>query len=171
MKVTVVPAQITTVEDRIAGSLVLSQMLLLISPIFINTVLYIALPPFGHSSAYKLTIMIVILALCCLLAIRIKSKLVLFWLFILLHYCLRPRYYVYNRNTLAGRQQEEPVAIEHDEIKLKLKKQLRRDLTPLTIADITRIHSLIENPASKLSFTTTKKGGLYVRITEIKEQS
>src|SRR5665213_3181374 len=93
MKVTVVPAQVTTVEDRIAGRLGLSQIMLLITPIFVGSALYAVLPPLMNSSPYKLVIIITIMLICSSLAIRIKGKILLLWLIVVLRYRLRPSYY------------------------------------------------------------------------------
>src|ERR1019366_4023701 len=105
MKVTVVPAQITTIEDRIAGNLSFSQLLLLAAPVFGGSALYIILPPTMHSAPYKLTVIAVLIFLCGLLAIRIKGKILLLWFVVLLRYNLRPRYYIFNKNCLAAREQ------------------------------------------------------------------
>src|SRR5665213_4365185 len=105
MKVTVVPAQVTTVEDRIAGRLGLSQLLLLAAPIFGGSALYIILPPAMNSSAYKLVIIITLMLICSTMAIRIKGKIVLLWLIVILRYRLRPSYYVFNKNAVNGRDQ------------------------------------------------------------------
>ena len=40
MRTTVIPAQITTVEDKIAGSLNLTQILILMIPVFWATIVY-----------------------------------------------------------------------------------------------------------------------------------
>ena len=49
MKMTVVPAQVTTVEDRIIGSLGFSQILLLVIPIFVSAGVFALVPPFMGS--------------------------------------------------------------------------------------------------------------------------
>jgi hypothetical protein len=71
MKMTVVPAQVTTVEDRIIGSLGFSQILLLVVPIFISAALFAVLSPVMGSAVYKYIIMGIIALICCILAIRI----------------------------------------------------------------------------------------------------
>lgn len=85
MKVTVVPAQVTTVEDRIIGSLG-SQMLLLIIPIFVSAGLFALLPPFMESALYKYILMAILAFVCCVLAIRIKGKIIALWLVTILRY-------------------------------------------------------------------------------------
>ena len=169
MKVTVVPAQVTTVEDRIAGNLGMSQLMLLAAPIFGGSALYIILPPSLHSATYKLVAVGILAVLSCLLAIRVRGKIVLLWLIVLLRYNLRPRYYIFDKHSLHGREQFEPVYVQ-PEPELKQRTARLRKRLSLSTAEIAKLQAVMENPAAKLSFET-KKGGLYVRITEIKEQS
>lgn len=171
MKVTVVPAQVTTVEDRIAGSLGLSQIMLLAAPIFGGSALYVVLPPVGHSAIYKLVIIALLFFLCGLLAIRIKGKIVLLWLITLLRYNARPRYYLYNKRSLHGREDyRDSVLLELEDEPVVISRRLR-DTLALSPADMVELEELIANPATNLSFETNKKGRLYVRITEIKQES
>ena len=44
MRSTVIPAQITTVEDKIAGNFNLVQILLMMAPVLIATLLYTIIP-------------------------------------------------------------------------------------------------------------------------------
>ncbi len=168
MKTTIVPAQITTIEDRIAGSLGLSQLLLLSGPLFIGGGLYIVLPPTMHNAAYKLVAFILFALICGLLSIRIKGKILLLWLVVILRYNLRPRHYVYDKNNSTGRfdhNQYKPTEILPKEERLEV-EHIR--LNPLTTPDVVRLESILTNPASNLSFRT-KRGGLHVLITEVKE--
>lgn len=166
MKVTVVPAQVTTVEDRIAGSLGLSQLLLLAAPVFGGSTLYIILPPTLHNAAYKVVIMVLLFLLCSLLAIRIKGKILLFWLATILRYNLRPRYYVFNKRSLHGREQYEDVAQVLEEAETSQSEKARIPLA-LSTAEVVELENLMDNPAANLSFES-RKGQLYVRITEVK---
>ena len=169
MKVTVVPAQVTTVEDRIAGRLGLSQIMLLITPIFVGSALYAVLPPLMNSSPYKLVIIITIMLICSSLAIRIKGKILLLWLIVVLRYRLRPSYYVFNKNSLAGRQQYNSLSIkDEDEAKEKVTRP-RLIIPSLSAKELVEVQSLINNPAANIMYRATKKGGLNVFITEVKE--
>jgi hypothetical protein len=166
MKVTVVPAQVTTVEDRIVGNLSLSQLMLLVAPIFGATVLYVILPPNLHDAPYKLVVMVVLALVCGLLAIRLKGKLVLLWLVVILRYRLRPRYYVFNKNTSVGREPDLPVvASEEETITSTPKARIR--VPQLSLGEMARLKEIIEHPAANLTFKTTRKGDLNVFITEI----
>ena len=59
MKTTVVPAQITTIEDRIAGNLTFIQIVLLICALILSTVVYAAIPPRIHLTVVKLILIAV----------------------------------------------------------------------------------------------------------------
>lgn len=170
MKVTVVPAQVTTVEDRVAGSLGLSQILLLSAPIFGGSILYVILPPFYHSATYKLMIIAMLFVVCSTLSIRIKGKILLLWTVVMLRYNLRPRYYVYDKRSLHSRELYEgaPAAGPEENTAVATKQERKRlDLTP---GELSALQNLLENPAANLAFETNKQGGLYVRITEVKPE-
>ena len=169
MKATVVPAQVTTVEDRIMGTLSFSQLMLLIIPVFIGGGLYLLAPPLFGSDIYKYVIISIIALICIILAIRIKGKILAYWIVIILRYNLRPKYYLFNKNTMVLRDdytmavpeakaQVEPVSLKE-----------RAKLPRLEFHEMTELMAKLEHPAAKLHFETTKKGGLYVRLTEIKE--
>jgi len=169
MKVTVVPAQVTTVEDRIIGNLGFSQMLLMIIPIFVSAGLFTLLPPFMGSALYKYLIMGILALVCCILAIRIKGKILALWLVTILRYNIRPKYYLFNKNTSAFRQDYPPIVELKTEEKTKEVKNERTALPRLNTPETARVLATIENPAAKFRFETTKKGGLNVRLTEIEK--
>src|SRR6266576_4782423 len=98
MRTSIVPAQITTVEDKVAGNLGLTQLLLLAAPVFISTATYIVLPPNLGAAAYKIVMMTVIAVVFGLLAIRIKGKILLLWAIMITRYNLRPRHYIFDKN-------------------------------------------------------------------------
>lgn len=168
MKVTVVPAQVTTVEDKIMGTLGLSQLLLLIAPVFIGGGCYIFLPPFSDFHPYKYLLVGVLAVLCILLAIRIKGKLVASWIVVLLRYNLRPRLYVFNKNTAMFREQYEDVT-PTEETTTKKETETNYHIPKLDFHTAAKVRDLIDNPERRLRFESTKKGGLYVRLTEIEE--
>lgn len=169
MRATAVPAQVTTVEDRIAGNLGLSQLILLCTPIFVGGLLFAVLPPAMRITPYKLSLIVVLVIMCGSMAIRIKGKIVLFWLAILLRYRLRPRYYVFDKHSTYGREQYQSTTSAMKEEVTKTPKRTRK-VTSLSLEDITKVQELIENPAANLAFET-RKGGLYVHITEVKQES
>jgi hypothetical protein len=172
MRTTIVPAQITTVEDRIAGRLGLSQLLLLILPIFGGSGIFVILPPFFNYAVYKLVIIVCMVVLCGLLAIRIKGKILLFWGITLLRYNLRPRYYVFNKNSAHTRDviTQAAIPVEATE-EAKTPKVVRAPLPQLSTAELVAIETILANPDANLHFKTDKKGALSVSITEIQQES
>ena len=168
MKSTVVPAQVTTVEDKIAGNLTFNQMLLMTTPVFVSGVIFAFLPPFMNLSGYKLMIVVSIAVICLTLAVRVKGRIVLSWIMILGRYNSRPRYYIYDKNNLhlrsatnektedtLGQTHAKKVSIKPQKIKLPMKKMVWAE-------------EVATNPSAQLEFKTTKKGDLRVYIQEIK---
>lgn len=170
MKVTVVPAQVTTVEDRIMGSLGFSQLLLLVVPIFVGGGLFALLPPLMNGAIYKYLIMGVVAIVCGTLAIRIKGKIVAAWLVTILRYALRPKYYLYNKNVTTLRQDYPAVvAPPEEETQPASTRATRPALHRLSLPEATKLLATLENPAAHVRFETTRKGGLNVRFTEVEE--
>ncbi len=169
MKATVVPAQVTTVEDRIMGGLSFSQLVLLVIPVFLGGGLYLLAPPLFGSDLYKYILIGIVALACILLAIRVRGKILAYWLVIIARYSLRPKYCLFNKNTealredYAGSQPEPEVATEHTSLKERVK------LPHLELQEVSELTAKLEHPAAKLRFETSKKGGLYVRLTEIEE--
>lgn len=149
MRSTIIPAQVTTVEDTIAGSLNLTQILLLVSSLFINTFIYTLLPTRLAFTLYKIPLMIGVLCICITLSIRVKQRLILDWLVILATYAIRPHLYVFNKNTLFLRKTENVPTFE---------EKPRQSLTPVpTQIEEKRIisfdyQSLIRNPSLNIRF-------------------
>lgn len=168
MKSTVVPAQVTTVEDKIAGNLTFNQMLLMTTPVFVSGVIFAFLPPFMSLSGYKLLIAASFAMLCLTLAIRIKGRIVLSWITVLSKYNLRPRLYTFNKNDshLRNTYTEADEAVEHRPTELKAQKKLNKLKLPMK--KVVWAEQVVSNPEAKLEFKTTRKGDLRVYIQEIK---
>ena len=98
MKTTIIPAQITTVEDKIAGNLNLTQILLLLSSLLFNTLIFTTFPPAFKVTIYKILLIITVFLISFALAFRLKGKVVLNWLLILAKFIFRPRFYVFDKN-------------------------------------------------------------------------
>jgi hypothetical protein len=167
MKTAIVPAQITTVEDRITGRLGLSQLLLLTAPIFADSALYVVLPPSLHCAIYKLVIMVVIVCASSLLAIRVKGKILLLWLVLVLRYNLRPCYYVFNKNTLTLREVTNTKTGNTVEEVTEPEKQSHR--FRLTANEVAAIQHTLATRATDINFKINKQGGLNVLVTEVKD--
>jgi len=162
MRTTVIPAQITTVEDTIAGNLTFNQIILLIMPVFFSMAIYALMPQRMSFSLYKIPIMIIIFLVFSLLATRYKGRIVAQWLVVLLVYSLRPHIYVYDKNTLTGRDwvKTEKTAKVKAVIKSTVKQPA--NLSPeLERFDYT---ALVRDTA--LNLRLTKKGLLMLRAND-----
>jgi hypothetical protein len=169
MKATIVPAQITTVEDKVAGNLSLTQMLLLSVPVFGGSAIYIIFPPALSAAPYKIVLMTIVAVLFGLCAIRIKGKILILWMVIIARYKLRPRYYVFNKNDLYLRGKEVVTEPEPEPIEVVVKKPLGALAASLSTLEAVKLQAIINNPQAKLHFKTNKKGGLNVHVTEVKQ--
>ena len=167
MKTTVVPAQITTVEDKIAGSLSLSQLLLLAAPVFGGCALYIIFPPMLRFAPYKVVLMTMLVFAFGLLAIRVKGKILLLWLIVITRYNLRPRFYVVNKNDMHLRHNGTEFADEALEDEPEIKKSPVASIPQLSTAELVRLERIMADPQANLTFKPAKKGGLSVVITEV----
>lgn len=168
MKTTVVPAQVTTVEDKVTGNLSLQQLIMLTSPIFLGSVVYVLFPPFFKAEPYKIVVITVLFVVFATLAIRIKGKLLIQWIGVLMRYNARPRFYVYNKN-------DGYLRYKHDETPTTkvIKQPQKKAVSPIVamnmpISDKALLEQIVIDPRAKLRFRTNKKGGLDVHIQEIK---
>ncbi|MFZ1250563.1 MAG: PrgI family protein [Candidatus Microsaccharimonas sp.] len=171
MKSTVVPAQVTTVEDKVAGNLGFSQLILLAVPVFGGALLYAALPPSMNIALYKLVVIGIVALFSATLAIRVKGKIVLLWLVVLLRYNLRPKYYLFNKNSLQYREDYPEPKVESTEKAHKQQVKKTIQAPKLNLMELREVYTMLDNPNSKIRFETSKKGGINVHLTEIQEQS
>lgn len=169
MKTAIVPAQITTVEDKVAGNLSLSQLLLLAAPVFIGSAIYIILPPSLGAAIYKLVIVTIIAVVFGLLAIRVKGRILLLWAITIARYNMRPRHYIFDKNDMHLRPTSEG-QVEHNPSPEQSAATVPTfpEAPPLNTGETVRLEGIIANPEAKLHFKINKKGGLSVRITEVK---
>lgn len=167
MRSTVVPAQVTTVEDKIAGNLGLSQLLLLTLPIFGGSAMFVVLPPFFSYAVYKVVLMVCFAALCGLLAIRIKGRILLLWVIAISRYNLRPRYYVFDKNAIYERDVMPAIQHQEPEQLTEPKKGVQPAPPRLSTAELVRVEDIIANPQANLHLKTNRKGELSVYITEV----
>ena len=168
MKTTVVPAQITSVEDRIAGNFTFAQIFLMIVALIIGTVFYVVIPPKMHLGSFKLFLILFEFFIFIGLSIRINGKIVAEWLAVYSRYSKRPRRYVFTKNDEAGREQT--VISRKQAIAAEEPKKKTRTLPPvIPVGEEARINELLTNPSLTLSFELAKKGGIDVSITPIKD--
>lgn len=162
-----IPAQVTTVDDKIIGNLSVTQLLLLASGLFVSTFLYIILPPFTHNSFYKILLISLTILSCIILSWKIKDKILLQWLIIILTYILRPNIYVnscfyiekessfVNPHHLIKKQS----LINNESFKLMEAQNINQSKNDLYFGN-----NLIESQEHNLFFCLSKKGELNVKI-------
>lgn len=167
MKTTVVPAQVTTVEDKIAGSLGVAQLLLLVTPLFAACLIFALLPPFFGYSTYKVVVAVIISVACGLMAIRFKGMLLLHWVMVIVRYNLRPRFYVFSKNDMHLRPADQKIEAEEatDDEPTTIPGSVF--LPQLSAAELVRVENIVTDPVANLRFTTNKKGNLSVRISKV----
>ncbi len=169
MKTTTVPAQVTTVEDKIAGNLNLAQMLLLAASVFCGFGLYVLVPPNMKFSLPKFLLCLIVMLILASLAIRVRGKILALWLGVIFRYNRRPRYFIFNKNDTYLRDIETKFDPESDNTETTIKKNVSVKLKPaIPLRTIVQLESAVADPRARLAFETNKKGGLHVRITEIK---
>ena len=146
MRTTIIPAQITTVEDKVAGSLNMTQVLILMTPILWTAIVYILLTPSMKLTSLKLVLIIISTTISGILALRIKDKIVAEWLGVLLKYRLRPKYWLYNKNDITNRTVDVPdipdIALEPRKSSKQVASKRR---TEINISDLVRFEQLIES--------------------------
>lgn len=167
MRTTVVPAQITSVEDKIAGSLSFSQLILMIVPLFLSVAIYIVLPPFGGFHIYKVVIASVLSIVCLLLAIRIKGRLIAEWIGLRARYNARPLHYVFNKNSITSRK---PVTVAEEKAEQTIEVvEKAPNFKPMIfqLKQQLQFETATSNPKADFHFVVDKKGVLNVRIKEV----
>lgn len=167
MRSQVIPAQITTVEDKIAGDFSLTQIMLLLLPVLLTSAIYALLPPNMTLVMYKLVLASVLAILCITLAVRVKGRLVASWLLVFARYNLRPKFYIYNKNTTLYREVIQPeVLVSAVKETARQKKQVGQINAP-NIRDILQLNHILDTTDFNFIYKTGKKGGLNVAFEKI----
>jgi hypothetical protein len=168
MKHTSIPAQITTVEDKLAGGLTLQQLTLLTIPIPVCFMLYSCLPGFFRLSPYKLILMVFVTMLFCLSAIKVHGKILLYWLRVITKYNHRPRFYTFNKNTPYLREYPTYPSSVESQPKQTTITQPAITLKPEPAdSHILKTSELLSDQKLSLSFKTNKRGSLYVYVAKV----
>jgi hypothetical protein len=170
MKTTVVPAQITTVEDRIIGNFTFAQILILIIPLITSTVIYVLLSPRMHLNYGKSVLMVAQFFVFGLLAMRVNGKILAEWLAVFIRFTRRNRVYVFTKNDLLTRDVETPVMVAQT-TKTVAKKQPVKEIAtsqPLTLSEKEKIDQLMSSSKLSVKFAFAKKGGIDVSLKPIK---
>lgn len=146
MRTTIIPAQITTVEDKIAGSLNMTQILILMFPVLWTALVYILFIPTMKLAPYKLGLIGIVILICLVLVIRIKDKIVAEWLGVVLRYQFRPKYWFYNKNDITNRIIDVPDIPNIALTKRKSTKKVSDDQqSEINISDLVRLEQLIDS--------------------------
>lgn len=166
MRTTVIPAQITTVEDKVIGKLSFSQLILLTIPVILSGVIFALLPAKMSLTFYKLPVIIFCFSIFGLLSLRIKGKLILDWIIIISKFNLRPRYYILNKNNTHLRK----VAIEPSTFPEKIIANLpevKKAQNRLTLSHLFEKEGQLLRQKTSFTFKENRKGESYVVATKI----
>lgn len=161
MKTQVIPAQITTVEDKIVGSLTFSQLLLLLTPVALVALIYAFMPPLMELAWYKVGLVLSLSLPLIVLAIRVRGVVMLDWVQLVGRYVLRPRLYVADKNDPEGRQVPRPEKVVHPVSAKKLSKPPRLIINP-TAASLRTFEYQLSQKQVALRVVPTAKGGVHV---------
>lgn len=158
MKTTPIPAQITTVEDKIAGNLSLTQLLLLLAPLFLAVFMFAVLPPKMYFSRYKITIILAFSAVFLALCIRIKERIVLTWLALFISYYFRPHLFVFDKNDLYLRENE---VLKKEKNKNTAEsnntKKLKRKQPDMKVAELIKLENTLNARNTRLAVKFGRK--------------
>lgn len=159
MRTTIIPAQITTVEDKIAGSLNFTQILLFMIPVLWGTLVYAVFSPVMKLSPYKISLVLVVTAISLVLALRIKEKIVAEWIGIILRYKLRPKFYIFNKNDVSQRSIDLPVepTVHHKKV---LEKSNTKNIKELSIKELIKFEQAMASKNLAVSFRYGRKSTL-----------
>lgn len=146
MRTTIIPAQITTVEDKIAGSLNMTQILILMFPVLWTALLFIVCLPTMKLVPYKFILIGLVTLICLILVIRIKDKIIAEWLGVVFRYHFRAKYWLFNKNDLTNRIVDVPDILDVAASPRKAsKKATHKSKTEVGISDLVRLEQLINS--------------------------
>ena len=168
MKTTVVPAQITTVEDRIAGSLTLAQIVLLVISMIIGAGIYAIVMPKMHFGSIKIALILIEFIFFGGLALRFNGKILGDWLIIYLRYSARPRQYIFTKNDLIHRD----IVIEEESKTVVAKNPkiaaTEKQLGAISLKEQIKFDQIFSRDNLSVSFKMSKKGGVDVYLEQAK---
>ncbi len=168
MRISIVPAQITTVEDKIAGNVSVQQAMLLGIPILFGFIIALVFPPSGQFVAYKIAIVLGLFVVCGSLAIRIKDRIVAQWLKLFVIYSARPLYYIYDKNSSYLRNTETIDAINEEIVTTQPIRKPIVTMNNISPKEFIRLEQFTNDVRAGMKFEIGKKGELNVRVTEVK---
>jgi hypothetical protein len=163
----VIPAQITTVEDKIAGNLSFMQLVLLILPVMLSLLLYALISPVMQLTLIKAAISGIVTVFLVILAIRVKGHILLQWLVMYARYSLRPSYYIFTKQDTYNRE----VTLIQPPVKPASKSAKVGSIKPTHTPTTTQLlwfHHILTNPRLQVRFKTNRQGRLHVAYQQIK---
>ena len=170
MRTTIIPAQITTVEDKITANLNLTQILILMVPVFVTAILFALIPPTMKVVWYKVILMLIFTFTCLILALRVKGRVLFNWLLILGQYKLRPKIFIFDKNDNYLREMEAEVIKKKVKAKeINIVKAVSKKEQELVEAEAIKFLHFLKDKKNSLSFKLSDKGGLNVAFEQIKK--
>jgi len=163
-----VPAQITTVEDKIAGSLTFPQLILLVIPLITSTAIYASIGPRLHFTVIKTALILLQFAVFDALAIRFRGKILGDWLVIYLRFAARPRQYIFTKNDTTGR---DIVIIKPEEYarETSVIVEEKPALQELSLSQRMKLNRIFADGKLSVRFRIAGKGGLDVSLKTVEE--
>jgi len=170
MRTTIIPAQITTVEDKITANLNLTQILILMVPVFVTAILFALIPPTMKLVWYKVVLMLIFTFTCLILALRVKGRVLFNWLLILGQFKSRPKLFIFDKNDNYLREMEAGVIKKKVKAKeIKIIKTVSKKEQELVEAEAIKFLHFLKDRKNSLSFKLSDKGGLNVAFEQIKK--
>ena len=151
MRVSIVPAEMTSIQDKIIGDLNMNQVILLSTPLIFTILVYLFIPPFSKLSLLKITVCSISIISLGILSIKIDEKILLDHLKIFISFFNRPRIYL---NTISEMRPDISLSIEN-EIENNI-------ISPPEIIDREKKFNLKKK--DKLIFNLNKKGNLDAKV-------
>jgi hypothetical protein len=163
MKYCAIPAQITSVEDKIVGNFSFKQIILLSLPLFLSALIYFLLPPFSKFEIYKIIIFLPCSLFMSVLSVRLKGQILLDWLILRFRYEIRPSIYINRTTDYFDNLTNDNKEVKHlsDEVKIQ-----RHKFTSsfFKINQLTTKSKYIFNYDSRAIYKVSRKGSLDVYI-------
>lgn len=98
MRTTIIPAQITSVEDKITSFLNLKQIVILVFNLIFVMIIFLIIPPFIKFSIIKMIFTFLLSIIIAPLSFKYRGVLLLDYLKLILDFKLRPKVYVLIRD-------------------------------------------------------------------------
>jgi len=150
MRISIVPAEMTSVKDKIIGNLEIKQILLLVCPLIFAIFTYLAIPPFNKTNSLKIILFIIFSFISSILSINISGELVLEIINNGFKYLIRPKIHL---STIKNLEDEILEDLKNNEISMENSR-------PPEIKDRIKL----DLPKGYVAFYFNRKGALDVRF-------